>query len=231
MAHYKHLIWLTVLLTLDATAQAIQDTAQLRELASAHVRSLMPTGDGRTTLHAQAAALDPRLRLPLCAAPEAFLPPGTTPAARMTVGIRCINPFWTVYVPVTLESEMPVLVLRQAAAAGSVLTGTDVELRTQRLPGFTSRYVSDITALQGRHLKNAAGPGTALTTDLLMSDVLIKRGQRVTLVAAAGGLEVRVQGEAIADASPAGRVKVRNIDSQKIVEGQAESSDRVRLGL
>ncbi|MCX7036549.1 MAG: flagellar basal body P-ring formation chaperone FlgA [Proteobacteria bacterium] len=231
MAHFKHLLWLTALLSLEASAHAIQDTAQLRQLASAHVRSLIPGGDGKATLHAQAAALDTRLRLPACPAPEAFLPPGTSTAARMTVGVRCTNPFWTVYVPVTLETEMPVLVLRNAAAAGSALTSADVELRTQRLPGFTSRYVSDITALQGRHLKNAAGPGTALTTDLLVSDVLIKRGQRVTLVAAAGGLEVRVQGEAIADASPAGRVRVRNLDSQKVVEGQAESSDRVRLGM
>jgi flagella basal body P-ring formation protein FlgA len=231
MALRKHLIWLTALCCADVNAQALHDTAQLRELASAYVRSLMPPSNGKGSLHAEAAALDPRLRLPACAAPEAFLPPGSAPAARMTVGIRCTSPFWSIYVPVTLESDSPVLVLRQAAAAGSVLTSADVELRTQRLPGFTSRYVSDITALEGRHLKNAAGPGTALTTDILVGDVLIKRGQRVTLVAAAGGIEVRAQGEAIADATASGRVKVRNLDSQKIVEGRAETSDRVRLGL
>lgn len=231
MALRNTLAWLVALPCLQAQAQALQDTTQLRELASAHVRSLLPGGDGKGTLHAQVAPLDPRLRLPVCAAPEAFLPAGSAPAARMTVGIRCTNPLWSIYVPVTLETETPVLVLQQAAAAGAVLTPADVELRTQRLPGFTSRYVSDITALQGRHLKNAAGPGTALTTDLLVGDVLIKRGQRVTLVAAAGGIEVRAQGEAIADATAAGRVRVRNLDSQKIVEGRAESQDRVRLGL
>ena len=231
MADCRKLVWLSVVMALDVNAQAIQDTVQLRELASAYVRALMPSSNGKGSLHAEAAALDPRLRLPACAAPEAFSPPGAVPAARMTVGIRCTSPFWSIYVPVNIESESPVLVLRQALAAGSAVTSADVELRTQRLPGFTSRYVSDITALEGRHLKNAAGPGTTLTTDLLGSDVLIKRGQRVTLVAAAGGIEVRAQGEAIADATATGRVKVRNLDSQKIVEGRAESADRVRLGL
>jgi flagella basal body P-ring formation protein FlgA len=137
---------------------------------------------------------------------------------------------WSLYVPVTVESELPVLVLRQAAARGAALTAADVETQTRRVPGFASNYLASATALAGRHLKNPAGPGTALTTDLLVPDILIKRGQRVTLVASAGGFEVRAQGEAVADATPAGRVRVQNLGSQKVVEGQVESADIVRVG-
>ncbi|MEO6369387.1 MAG: flagellar basal body P-ring formation chaperone FlgA, partial [Steroidobacteraceae bacterium] len=59
----------------------------------------------------------------------------------------------------------------------------------------------------------------------------VKRGQRVTLVASVGGLEVRAQGEAMADASATGRVRVLNLSSRKVVEGQVESGDRVRVSL
>ena len=76
-----------------------------------------------------------------------------------------------------------------------------------------------------------AASGTPLTTTLLVRDTLIKRGQRVTLIASVGGLEVRAQGEAIADATAAGRVRVLNLNSRKIIEGKVESEDRVRVDL
>ena len=70
-----------------------------------------------------------------------------------------------------------------------------------------------------------------MAVDLLAPDLLIKRGQRVTLVAAAGSLEVRAQGEAVADAQADGRVRVLNLTSRRIVEGQVEGRDSVRIGL
>ncbi len=99
------------------------------------------------------------------------------------------------------------------------------------MPGIATSYLTRVEQLHGRHLKVAVSPGTALTTDLLAADILIRRGQRVTLVSSGGGIEVRAQGEATADATAAGRVKVLNLSSRKVVEGQVESSDRVRVSL
>ena len=126
---------------------------------------------------------------------------------------------------------MPVLVLRQAAARDSKIEPQDVELRTMRVPGLADTYIRDPAELADRHLKAAAAPGTALDINLLAADILVKRGQRVTLVARAGSVEVRAQGEAVADATASGRVRVLNLDSRRIVEGQVESRDRVRVSL
>jgi flagellar basal body P-ring formation protein FlgA len=124
-----------------------------------------------------------------------------------------------------------VLVMRAAAARNSSLAAADVELQQRRVPGIATSFLTSTDQLRGRHLKMAVSPGTALTTDLLVADLLIKRGQRVTLVASAGGIEVRAPGEAIADANADGRVRVLNLSSRRIVEGQAESADRVRVSL
>jgi flagella basal body P-ring formation protein FlgA len=102
-------------------------------------------------------------------------------------------------------------------------------MQRRRVPGIAASYINDVSQLSGRHLKATAAAGTALTVDLLLADVLIRRGQRVTLVAAAGGLEVRAQGEALTDAQPNGRVRVMNLNSQRPVEGQVESRDIVRV--
>lgn len=186
---------------------------------------------GAEELIVTAGAVDARLRLPSCGgALDAFLPSGAQPAARTTVGVRCAAPYWTVYVPVTVETNMRVLVLKHAAPRLASLGAADLETQQRRVAGFPTIYVTDVATLQGRHLRQATPPGTALTVDLLANDVLVRRGQRVTLLSAAGGIEVRAAGEAIADASPDGRVRVQNLASRKVVEGVVETADSVRVG-
>jgi flagella basal body P-ring formation protein FlgA len=182
--------------------------------------------------HVTAGALDSRLQLRRCAGKlEAVMPAGAQVTNRMTMGLRCNSPAWTVYVPMTVETDLSVLVMRQAAARNAILTAADVELQQRRVPGVATGYLTSADQLAGRHLKVPVSPGTALSAELLAADILIKRGQRVTLIAAVGGLEVRAQGEAMADATASGRVRVLNLSSRKIVEGQAESTDRVRVSL
>jgi flagella basal body P-ring formation protein FlgA len=52
----------------------------------------------------------------------------------------------------------------------------------------------------------------------------------VTLLTRVGGIEVSAAGEAMADATPEGRVRVQNLASRRVVEGVAETADRVRVG-
>lgn len=230
--HIACFLTLLALVTSAARAQTLQTPDDLRHAAEAFlIEHLRTTGSDAVT-HANAAALDPRLRLQQCTRPlQGLLAAGAQMAANMTVGVRCISPAWTVYVPVAVESEMKVLVLRQAAARNAALGPADIEIQTRRVPGIAAGYLSAVEQLQGRHLRMPAPPGTALTVDLLAADILVKRGQRVTLIASVGGLEVRAQGEAMADASATGRVRVLNLASHKVVEGQVESTDRVRVSL
>jgi flagella basal body P-ring formation protein FlgA len=51
----------------------------------------------------------------------------------------------------------------------------------------------------------------------------------VVLAARAGGLEVRAPGIALADAGAEQRVRVRNLNSLKIVEGVADTAGVVRV--
>jgi flagellar basal body P-ring formation protein FlgA len=216
-----------------AEAPALEPLADIASAAKAFVTAQIRTQDAASQKTVVTVnTLDPRLRLPLCShAPEAVPAAAFKPAPRMTVGVRCQQPLWTVYVSVSIESELEVLVLRQSAAAGASLGIQDVETQTRRAAGSGTGLLTDAKQLAGRHLRATAAAGTALTVELLVPDILIKRGQRVTLVAAAGTLEVRAQGEAVADATATGRVRVLNLNSRKIVEGQVESADQVRISL
>ncbi|MET0282593.1 MAG: flagellar basal body P-ring formation chaperone FlgA [Steroidobacteraceae bacterium] len=219
-------------LSAQAQAQAIQTPQEIQQAAERFVATQLSSAGGAHVTHVTAEPLDARLRLARCAQPLAgALPAAARIGARVTVGVTCTQPRWTVYTPVGVETELPVLVLRNAAARDAHVSAGDVETKTLRVPGLASTYISSVAQLADRHLRLAAAPGTALTVELLVADILVKRGQRVTLVVNAGGFEVRAQGQAVADATAAGRVRILNLGSNKIVEGQVESRDLVRVSL
>ena len=210
---------------------ALHDVESIRAVAAAFVRERLQTGSA--ILHAESGVLDSRLRLPACTRPPvAFSPSGELRAtSRLTIGVRCATPAWSVYVPVTVETELAVLVTTRALPRNATLTAQDVESQRRRVPGVGANFLVSTEQLAGRHLRAAAASGTALDADLLSPDVLIRRGQRVTLLATVGSLEVRAQGEAVGDSTPEGRVRVLNLTSRRIVEGRAEGRDSVRISL
>ncbi|MEP7247330.1 MAG: flagellar basal body P-ring formation chaperone FlgA, partial [Gammaproteobacteria bacterium] len=157
-------------------------------------------------------------------------PAGAAFRSRMTVAVNCKSgSAWTVYVPVTVDTQTSVLVLRRAVGRGSRLTADDVESQTRVVAGTSDGYLTSVAELSGRTVKRPLGAGTELTVDAMADIPLIKRGQQVTLLAAVGGLEVRAAGLAMSDAPAAGRVKVQNLSSNRIVEGVVETADVIRI--
>jgi flagella basal body P-ring formation protein FlgA len=214
-----------------AMAQGTQSLATIQGAAEQFVLGRAPASQGK--LYVNAAALDPRLRLAACASTlEAFATTEASFSARITVGVRCTsNVQWTLYVPVAIDVEAPVLVLRRGLARRARIETTDVELQTRRLPGTLTNFVSDAVFLQGHRLKRALPAGAPLTVDVLAPDVLIRRGQKVTLVAANESIEIRAEGLALTEGGAADRVRVQNANSLKIVEGVVENASTVRVQL
>jgi flagella basal body P-ring formation protein FlgA len=211
-----------------ATTQPLDD---IQSAAETFVRSHLPSSTAKQ--YVTASNLDPRLRVEACNQPlQAFQQSATTLGERVTVGVRCAAAnTWTLYVPVSVEVEIPVLVLRRALARRARVALIDVEPETRRMPGSAATFLQDVTSLQGHRLKRSLPAGTALTVDMLVPDVVVRRGQQVTLIAASGPVEIRAQGHALTEGGVYDRVRVQNMSSLKVVEGVVESDSVVRVGL
>jgi flagella basal body P-ring formation protein FlgA len=94
---------------------------------------------------------------------------------------------------------------------------------------MTTAFLTDVGDLQGRSVQRPLPMGTTLSMDMFKADLVIQHGQEVTLVAAAGGIEVRATGRALADAASGARLKVQNLSSLRVVEGVAEGPGLVRV--
>jgi flagella basal body P-ring formation protein FlgA len=214
-----------------ATAQEtrIEATDAIRAAAESFVKSQLPPDASVASV--TAGAVDPRLRLVRCTAGvHAQLPSGATLQARSMVGVACDGPVhWTVYVPVTVESRISVLVLKHPVPRDARLTSEDVNVETRKVTGLATAFLTDVSDLRARTTGRPLPLGTTLTMDMFKADMVIKHGQDVTVIASAGGIEVRAAGRALADAAGGARLKVQNLSSLKIVEGVVEGPDLVRV--
>jgi flagellar basal body P-ring formation protein FlgA len=209
--------------------QELEPLQAIRTAAEDFVRQQIQA-DPKATI-VTASSLDTRLRLAKCAAPlTTSLTQGAQLQARTAVGVSCRNgATWTVYVPVTVESEINVFVLKEAAARGARVTAEDCTLQKRRVSGFASSYVTDAKALAGHTLKRSVPSGTALTPDVLVADFVVKRGDQITLLASTGGFEVRAYGRALSDGQDGSRIKAQNLSSLKVVEGVVEGRGVIRV--
>jgi flagella basal body P-ring formation protein FlgA len=208
----------------------VESLAAIRTVAQTYVKSLIPASAGESTV--TVGQLDSRLRLARCPAKDlsASLPPGVALQARSTVGVTCVGPVhWTVYVPVTVESKINVLVLTHAVNREARLTAVDVTVETRKTAGPGNAYLTSPAELGGRAVRRPLAAGTTLSVDMFTPDLIVRRGQAVTLVSSGGAVEVRAGGRAMTDGAAGARIQVQNLTSLRVVEGVVESADLVRI--
>jgi flagella basal body P-ring formation protein FlgA len=213
-----------------AQEDSVESLDTIRSTAQAYVKSLIPPSAGESIV--TVGQLDGRLRLAHCPSKQlsASMPAGMALQARSTVGVTCSGSIhWTVYVPVTVESKINVLVLTRAVNRDARLTAADVTVETRRTAGPGNAYLTAPAELTGRTVRRPLAAGTTLSVDMFTPDLIVRRGQEVTLLSSGGVVEVRANGRAMVDGAAGARIQVQNLSSMRVVEGVVESADLVRV--
>ncbi len=213
-----------------APDDSVESLDAIRSTAQTYVKSLIPPSAGESTV--TVGQLDGRLRLARCPSKDlsASMPAGMALQARSTVGVTCAGAVhWTVYVPVTIESKINVLVLTRAVNRDARLTPADVTVETRRTAGPGNAYLTTPAELSGRTVRRPLAAGTTLSIDMFTPDLIVRRGQEVTLLSSGGAVEVRASGRAMVDGAAGSRIQVQNLSSMRVVEGVVESADLVRV--
>jgi len=205
---------------------AIRSTAQ--SFMDAFVGSQQ---QGRSTI--KLGQLDSRLRLKACTSPlEGFMPPGGRVMGNTTVGVRCPDDGgWNIYVSARVEVFGPVLIARQPLARGTAVQDSDLELVERNLANLPYGYYTDSQPIAGMLAKRTIAAATVITPQMLQAPKLVKRGQRVTVVAESGPLNIRSVGKALEDGKSGDTIRVRAEGSQRVVDGVVVSQGVIKVTL
>lgn len=206
------------LLAASLTASNVQPIASLKTTVTRFLGQQLPEANGIRN-DFEISAIDSRLRLAACAAElEAFLPPGQRLESNVTIGVRCVQPAWSLFVPVKLHRFADVLIAKRPLLANEIVSAADFETRQADLSSLSRGYFLANAQVTGYVVKHPVVAGAVLHGGMLSPPLFVKRGDRVAVIAATSGLEVRVFGVALADGMQGGRVAVRNISSNRVIQ-------------
>lgn len=206
----------------------LQDHAQILQTAIEFVSTRTHTPGVRYEI--SAGQLDPRLRLPACVQPlQAALAPGAQVQRNTAIKVACKGKRpWSLYVRLQILSYGNIVVVQRPLKRTELVYAKDLRLEERELSTLPRGYLTALEQADGLSLRQDVSAGTPLRADILQRPRLITRGQSVTVIVFAGGLEVRTRGIALADAAAGDRLRVKSA-SKRIVEGQVSENGMVRV--
>jgi len=216
----------TVFMLLPMSAgfsQDFQDPMSIKDTARNYV--LNQTTADPDQVEINIGTIDPRLHLPRCdQSLEAYKSPGARLLGNTSIGIKCTGSTpWKLYVPVKISIYENVLIAKSYLRRGSQIKANDVILQRRDTSTLTRGYISDPHQVIGLILKQPLMSDAILVPPMLEARKLVHRGEGVIILAKNEGIEVRMKGKALVDGTNGQIIRVQNLASQRIVEGQVIS--------
>jgi len=132
-------------------------------------------------------------------------------------------------VTASLEQRVNVVVVRRPLGRFKPIDAADVELRAVDVAGLPADRIDDPDVAIGKRTRRALDSGTVLRPDLLEFPPLVKRGDRVRIIAESAGLRVSAFGQVKQKGAQGELIPVVNLDSNKVIHARVVDAMTVRI--
>ena len=211
-----------------APASGRQDGAALRKLAEQFLHTQSAGLPGKVTV--KVGAVDPRLALAACPAPEAFQQPGARPWGKTTVGVRCTAPSWTMFLQAQVSVVADYVTAAVPLAQGQAIEAGQLATMQGDIAAMPNGIITDMAQAIGRTPTVSLPAGTPLRLDSLKSKPVVQQNQAVRIVSRGENFSVSGEGKAIANAGEGQVVQVRT-PRGAIISGTARAGGIVEVVL
>ena len=181
----------------------------------------------------QVSQLDPRLRMPMCDKElTATLESPAQPIGRVTVKVRCegASP-WTVFVPAQVKLFRDVVVITRPLKRTAIIDFDDVALRERDISLINQGYLTSLDQALGQRLTRPMVTDQVITLVHLEQAEVIRKGDQVVISASSGGLNVRMPGEALSNGSMSEQIRVKNLNSNRVIKARVTAPGQVEVAL
>lgn len=174
--------------------------------------------------------LDNRLRLAKCDQNLGMTSKDTTSAGgNINVQVECKgSSTWTILVPAQAKVYRSVAVASRNLQRGEVINTGDLTTEVKDVSELRLGFALTSEALIGKELKYIVNKGEAFRNSVLDAPLVIKRGDTVTMEAAAGDISVKTSATAISDGRIGQQIRVKNNQSARVVNAKVISEGKVQ---
>jgi flagella basal body P-ring formation protein FlgA len=106
---------------------------------------------------------------------------------------------------------------------------SDVEVRPVDVSGLPSDYIADPEAVLGKRTRRLLDANTVLRPDLVESQPIVKRGDRVRIIVESAGMRITAVGEVKQKGCVGERIPVANLDSNKVIQARVVDTQTVKI--
>ncbi|MEE4359452.1 MAG: flagellar basal body P-ring formation chaperone FlgA [Desulfococcaceae bacterium] len=128
-----------------------------------------------------------------------------------------------------LEIRSTALITLKPLGRYKPITEKDVEIREMDADDIPSDALLSVQDVTGKRARRKIPAETVLRKDLLEQIPLIKRGDIVRLIAESDSLRITTLGQARNKGGRGDRIRVINLDSRKMIYGEVENANTVRI--
>ena len=209
-----------------AEIPATQDLASLKKVVDDFLVTQTVAYPGQVTV--SSGRIDNNLRLAHCPVMEAFMPPGSRAWGRTTVGVRCTQPNWVLYVPANVSVMSQYLVAATPLLQGRTVSEKDFIIESGDLAQLPAGVFTDTSQVIGRIVNVSLNAGTVLRQEMLKLPPVVQQGQKVVLTSVGKGFQISAEGQALGTASEGQLVKVK-VASGQVVSGIARDDGQIEV--
>jgi flagella basal body P-ring formation protein FlgA len=211
----------------QSPAGARQDLAALRGVVEQFLKAQSAGLPGDVSV--DVGALDPRMSLAACPAPQAFQQPGARAWGKTTVGVRCAAPsVWTVYIQAKVAVQAEYVAAAVPLAQGQPIELSQLVMVKGDIAAMPNGVVTDMAQAIGRSTTMSMPSGAPLRLDALRSKPVVQQGQQVRVMSTGAGFQVSTEARAIGNAGEGQVVQVRTA-AGAIISGVAKAGGLVEV--
>lgn len=207
----------------------IEDIAKLREKVAHFLTDEYRQGQA-TKVEIKVGALDARLRLAACDQELALnLQDTNGSGGNINVQVACRGASrWTILVPAQAIVFRPMAIASRNLERGQIITAADIVSEPRESSLYRQGFSLEADSILGKELKYAVTKGDAFRNSALEAPMVIKRGEEVSVEAIAGSIRVVTNGVAISDGRLGQQIRVKNSQSERIINAKVVGPGKVQ---
>ena len=197
------------------------------------VEDYLATSQTEGRYEIQVNQLDPRLRLPQCDKEfTATLESPAVPLGRVTVRVRCDGAApWTVFVPAQVRLFREIVTTTRPLKRTAIIGPEDVTLRERDISLITQSYLTSVDQAIGQKLVRPMVNDQVITLVHMEQAEVVRKGDQVVISARSGTLSVRMPGEALSNGGMSEQIRVKNLNSQRVIKARVTAPGQVEVAL
>lgn len=197
------------------------------------VEDYLATSQTEGRYEIQVNQLDPRLRMPMCDKElTASLESPAKPLGRVTVKVRCEGSSpWTVFVPAQVRLFREIVTTSRPLRRADIVEPADVLMRERDISLISQGYLTTLDQAIGQRLTRPMVADQVITLVHLEQAEVIRKGDQVVITARSGAISVRMPGEALSNGGMSEQIRVKNLNSKRVIKAQVTAPGQVEVSM